>query len=106
MTYIRLWPLSSLWTVTKALLVAKLSLQGIESLGIIYMSPSLSFSPLASRVVPGVSRPLSLAWACRSKPRQRLRPVRGEFSCGKLLVREALPADRSDETIQPLERMI
>src|SRR5579859_5048657 len=75
-------------------------------LGIIYMSPSLTFSPLASLAVPGASRLSSLAWACKSKPRQRVCPVRVGFSCGKLLVREPLSADRSDETVQPLERVI
>ncbi len=53
------------------------------------MSPSHTFSPLASRAELGVSRLSSSAWACRSKRRQRLHPVREEFSCGKIILNNA-----------------
>jgi hypothetical protein len=65
-----------------------------------------SFSLRASLCESVSWLPWSLASAYKPKSRPQLRPVPSEFSCGQPRVGQPLAAHRSDETIQPFQRVI
>lgn len=69
----------------------------------------ITHSDFSSHVSSGglcASLPLSLASACKLKPRPQTYPIRGEFSCDQPRISETLSAHRSDETIKPFQRVI
>jgi hypothetical protein len=74
--------------------------------GIIYMSPSPSFSTHALPCGLAAWLPLSLASVYRPKPRPQLRLVPSEFSCDQPRISQPFSADCSNETIESFEGVI